>query len=161
MILTIPLILFFLLVFFLLWKFVKTIDERKWLTFIVSVLFTPLFYFYLFYPLLNIFSSYHHQKHFDTIAWKEVPKLRFEMSNQIVANQLFKDKTKSEVQNSLGTSEWFGWDEQIKENSPEKWNYNLGFKPGAFNTQQECLELVFKNGIVVKSSQYQMEKTAY
>ena len=83
------------------------------------------------------------------------------MSNQIVDNQLFKDKTKSEVQNSLGTSEWFGWDEQIKENSPEKWNYNLGFKPGAFNTQQECLELVFKNGIVVKSTQYQMEKTAY
>jgi hypothetical protein len=161
MILTIPLILFFLLVFFLLWKFVKTIDERKWLTFIVSVLFTPLFYFYLFYPLLNIFSSYHHQKYFDTNAWKETPKLRFEMSNQIVDNQLFKDKTKSEVQNSLGTSEWFGWDEQIKENSPEKWNYNLGFKPGAFNTQQECLELVFKNGIVVKSSQYQMEKTAY
>jgi hypothetical protein len=161
MILTIPLILFFLLVFFLLWKFVKTIDERKWLTFIVSVLFTPLFYFYLFYPLLNIFSSYHHQKYFDTNAWKETPKLRFEMSNQIVDNQLFKDKTKSEVQNSLGTSEWFGWDEQIKENSPEKWNYNLGFKPGAFNTQQECLELVFKNGIVVKSTQYQMEKRAY
>ena len=161
MILTIPLILFFLLVFFLLWKFVKTIDERKWLTFIVSVLFTPLLYFYLFYPLLNIFSNYHHQKYFDTIAWKETPKLRFEMSNQIVDRQLFKDKTKSEVQNSLGTSEWFGWDEQIKENSPEKWNYNLGFKPGAFNTQQECLELVFKNGIVVKSTQYQMEKTAY
>jgi hypothetical protein len=144
-----------------LWKFVKTIDERKWLTFIVSVLFTPLLYFYLFYPLLNIFSSYHHQKYFDTIAWKEVPELRFEMSNQIVDTQLFKDKTKSEVQNSLGTSEWFGWDENIKENSPEKWNYNLGFKPGAFNTQQECLELVFKNGIVVKSTQYQMEKTAY
>jgi hypothetical protein len=144
-----------------LWKFVKTIDERKWLTFIVSVLFTPLLYFYLFYPLLNIFSSYHHQKHFDTVAWKEVPELRFEMSNQIVDTQLFKDKTKSEVQNSLGTSEWFGWDENIKENSPEKWNYNLGFKPGAFNTQQECLELVFKNGIVVKSTQYQMEKTAY
>lgn len=161
MILTIPFILFFLLVFFLLWKFVKTIDERKWLTFIVSVLFTPLLYFYLFYPLLNIFSSYHHQKHFDTVAWKEVPELRFEMSNQIVDTQLFKDKTKSEVQNSLGTSEWFGWDENIKENSPEKWNYNLGFKPGAFNTQQECLELVFKNGIVVKSTQYQMEKTAY
>jgi len=161
MILTIPLILFFLLVFFLLWKFVKTIDERKWLTFIVSVLFTPLLYFYLFYPLLNIFSSYHHQKHFDTIAWKEVPELRFEMSNQIVDTQLFKDKTKSEVQSALGTSEWFGWDAHLKENSPEKWNYNLGFKPGAFNTQQECLELVFKNGIVVKSTQYQMEKAAY
>lgn len=161
MILTIPFTLFFLLVFFLLWKFVKTIDERKWLTFIVSVLFTPLLYFYLFYPLLNIFSSYHHQKHFDTIAWKEVPELRFEMSNQIVDTQLFKDKTKSEVQNSLGTSEWFGWDAHLKENSPEKWNYNLGFKPGAFNTQQECLELVFKNGIVVKSTQYQMEKAAY
>jgi hypothetical protein len=148
-------------VFLVLWQFIKSIDDRKWLSFIISVLLTPVIYFYLFYPLLNIFSNYHHEKHFEAIAWKEKPTLRFEMSNQIVDNQFFKGKTKSEVQKALGASEWYGWDDTLKINSPEKWNYNLGFKPGAFNIQQECLELVFKNDTVVKSSQYQMENADY
>jgi hypothetical protein len=148
-------------VFLVLWQFIKSIDDRKWLSFIISLLLTPVIYFYLFYPLLNIFSSYHHEKYFEANAWKEKPTLRFEMSNQIIDNQFFKGKTKSEVQKALGTSEWYGWDDTLKINSPEKWNYNLGFKPGAFNTQQECLELVFKNDTVVKSYQYQMENTDY
>jgi hypothetical protein len=161
MIATPLLIIFLLLVFIVLWQFVKTIDDRKWLTLLVSIILTPVIYFYLFYPLLNIFSSYHHEKYFEVAAWKEKPTLRFEMSSQIVEKQLFKGKTKSEVQNALGKSEWYGWDDSIKINSPEKWNYNLGFKPGAFNTQQECLELIFKNDTVVKSHQYQMENLDY
>jgi hypothetical protein len=39
-----------------------------------------------------------------------------------------------------------------------KWNYNLGFKPGAFNMTQECLEIVFENDKAMSVSQYQMEK---
>ena len=83
------------------------------------------------------------------------------MSNHIVENQLFNGKTKSEVQKALGKSEWYGWNDSIKANSPEKWNYNLGFKPGAFNTQQECLELIFKHDTVVRSYQYQMKNKDY
>lgn len=161
MILTPLFIVFFLLVFIILWQFVKTIDDRKWVNILINIVLTPFIYFYLFYPILNIFSSYHHEKKFDEIAWKQKPSFRFEMSNQIIDNQLFKGKTKKEVQKMLGTSEWFGWDDSIKANSPEIWNYNLGFKPGAFNTQQECLELVFKDNIVVNSKQYQMENTEY
>jgi hypothetical protein len=118
-------------------------------------------YFYIFYPLLNIFSSFHHEKHFDAAAWKTKPAMRYEMSNEIVGNDLFKGKTKSEVKALLGTSEWYGWDDSIKANSPDKWNYNLGFKPGAMNLQQECLELIFKNDTVVKSWQYQMDKGTF
>lgn len=161
MILTPLFIVLFLLVFIILWQFVKSIDERKWVSLILNIILTPIVYFYLFYPLLNIFSSYHHEKYFDQIAWKENPKLRYEMGNEIIEKQLFKGKTKSEVQKDLGTSEWFGWNDSIKANSSDKWNYNLGFKPGAFNTSQECLELIFKNDTVVKSIQYQMEKTDY
>jgi len=161
MIVTPLLILFSLLVFIVLWLFVKSIDDRKWLTLLASAILTPVIYFYLFYPLLNIFSSYHHEKYFEATAWKEKPTLRFEMSNHIVENQLFNGKTKSEVQKALGKSEWYGWNDSIKANSPEKWNYNLGFKPAAFNTQQECLELIFKNDTVVKSYQYQMNNKGY
>ncbi|MFY9242949.1 MAG: hypothetical protein WAO74_07980 [Polaribacter sp.] len=161
MVITPLFVILLLLVFILVWSFVKTIDKRKWLNFLVSIVLTPVVYFYIFYPLLNIFSSFHHDKYFDATAWKEKPALRFEMSNQIVEYNFFKGKTKTQVQETLGTSEWYGWDDSIKENSPDKWNYNLGFKPGAFNNQQECLELIFVSDTVVKSIQYQMEKKDY
>lgn len=159
MIITPTLIFLNILVFVLVWLFVKTIDKRKWLTILVSIVLTPIIYFYVFYALLNIFSSYHHQKYFDKEAWKTKSALRYEMSDYIVGEKIFFGKTKSEVQKALGKPEWFGWDDSIKANSPNKWNYNLGFKPGAFNNMQECLELIFKGDKVVDCRQYQMEKT--
>lgn len=158
MIITPLYLLFLLVVFVLVWLFVKSIDERKWLTFLVSIAITPLVYFYVFYPLLNIFSSYHHQKVFDTTAWIKKPALRYEMSNEITSKKVFIGKTKNEVKYLLGTSEWFGWDDTIKANSEDIWNYNLGSKPSIFNDQQECLELVFKNNKVISTKQYQVKK---
>jgi hypothetical protein len=159
MILTPLFFIFILIVFIVVWLFIKTIDDRKWLTILVSLLITPVVYFYLFYPLINIFVSYHHEKHFNEIAWKEKPSLRYEMSNQIIEKKLFYGNTKSEIKEVLGSSEWFGWDKDLKTSSPKKWNYNLGFKPGAFNDQQECLELIFKDEKVVEVKQYQIEKS--
>lgn len=146
-----------LLVFLLVWAFTNTIDKRKWLSFLISAGLTPIVYFFVFYPLINIFSSYHHEKYFDSEAWGSKPSLRFEMSQEITRKALFMGKTKSEVKALLGASEWYGWDDSIKANSPEKWNYNMGFKPGAFNMTQECLELEFKNNTVSSIKQYQLE----
>ncbi|WP_445736855.1 hypothetical protein [Mariniflexile sp.] len=157
MILTPLFVVFLIVVFLLVWAFTNTIDKRKWLSFLISLALTPLVYFYIFYPLINIFSSYHHEKHFDAEAWTEKPALRYEMSHEITNQELFMGKTKSEVQAILGPSEWYGWDDSIKANSPEKWNYNLGYKPGAFNLTQECLELEFKNNKVLSTKQYQLE----
>ncbi|WP_372752639.1 hypothetical protein [Mariniflexile sp.] len=150
-------VIFLIFVFILVWLFTNTIDKRKWLSFLISLALTPIVYYYVFYPLLNIFSSYHHEKHFDADAWESKPALRYEMSNEIINEQLFLGKTKKEVKAILGKSEWYGWDDSIKANSPEKWNYNLGYKPGAFNMTQECLELVFKNNKVESIKQYQLE----
>ena len=150
-------VVFLIVVFILVWLFTNTIDKRKWLSFLISLVLTPIVYYYVFYPLLNIFSSYHHEKHFDSEAWVEKPSLRYEMSNEITNKQLFLGKNKEQVQAILGTSEWYGWDDAIKANSPEKWNYNLGYKPGAFNMTQECLELEFKNNTVASIKQYQLE----
>lgn len=158
MILTPLFVIFLVLVFILVWVFTNTIDKRKWLSFLISLVLTPVVYFYLFYPLLNIFSSYHHEKHFDAKAWESKPALRYEMSNEITKKQLFAGKTKNDVKNILGESEWYGWDDSIKANSENKWNYNLGFKPGAFNMNQECLEFIFKNDTINNIHQYQLEK---
>ncbi len=144
--------------FILLWWFATTIDKRKWVSFLISVVATPVVYFYVLYPLINIFFSFHHEKYFDSEAWKEKPALRYEMSGNILDEDLFIGKTKEEITTLLGVSEWYSWDDALKMNSPEMWNYNLGFKPGAFNMTQECLEISFKNNTAVNVKQYQMEK---
>lgn len=154
-----PLFIVFLIVVFIgVWLFVNTIDKRKWLTILVSLVLTPIVYFYMFYPMINIFSSYHHEKYFDAEAWEEKPQLRYEMANQILTERVLLGKTKNEVKALLGKPEWFGWDEALKANSEDKWNYNLGFKPGAFNNMQECLELQFINKTVQAVRPYQLEK---
>ncbi|ALJ03714.1 hypothetical protein APS56_00470 [Pseudalgibacter alginicilyticus] len=159
MILTPAFVISIIIVFILVWLFVITIDKRKWLSFLISVVLTPIVYFYLFYPMLNIFSSYHHQKHFDSEAWVEKPALRYEMTDEIINNNIFIGKSKTDIKTLLGSSEWYSWDETIKANSPNKWNYNLGFKPGAFNNMQESIEIIFVNDTVNSIKQYQTEQT--
>ncbi|MBU2951758.1 hypothetical protein KO493_13750 [Tamlana agarivorans] len=159
MILTPIFIISMLVVFVLVWLFVNTIDKRKWLTFLVSLVLAPLAYFYIFYPIVNIFSNYHHEKYFNAKAWEKNPELRFEMLDNIIQDSLLIGKQKKEVKNLLGASEWFGWDDNLKANSPEKWNYNLGFEPGAFNNSQECIELNFEDDKVTALRTYQLEKT--
>ena len=146
-------------VFVLVWLFVRTIDKRKWLTLLVSLVLTPIAYFYVLYPMINIFSSYHHEKYFNAEAWEEKPELRFEMLQSIVKDSIFIGKQKNEIESLLGKAEWYGYNDSIKANSPEQWNYNLGFKPGALNNMQECIELKFKNNAVISLRTYQLEKT--
>jgi len=158
MIITYKLIISLLIVFVLVGLFVKTIDKRKWLTLLLTLILTPIVYFYLFYPLLNIFSSYHHEKRFDKEQWIEKPALRYEMIKEIIDTKLLEGKSKLEIKALLGQKEWLGWDDALKANSENKWNYNLGFKPGAFNNMQECVELVFDDTQVKTIRRYQLEK---
>lgn len=161
MIITPILIIFLVVVFIIVWLFINTIDKRKWLTILVSLVLTPIVYFYMFYPMINIFSAYHHEKHFDAEAWEEKPQLRYEMANQILVDTtgLVLGKDKKEIKTLLGKPEWFSWSEKLQANSQNKWNYNLGFKPGAFNNMQECIELQFTNNTVESIKTYQLEKT--
>ena len=160
MIVTPLFVIFLVVVFIAVWLFINTIDSRKWLTLLVSLILTPIVYFYLFYPMLNIFSSYHHEKHFNTEAWEDKPELRYEMAYQILSDTsgLFIGKHKDQVETLLGKPEWYSWDENLKANSKNHWNYNMGFKPGAFNNLQECLELYFIDNAVKSIRTYQLEK---
>lgn len=158
MIVTPLFIIFLVIVFILVWLFINTIDKRKWLTFIVSLAISPIVYFYMFYPMINIFSSYHHEKHFNVEAWEDKPQLRYEMANQLINDSLLIGKNKDTIESLLGKPEWLGGNEKMKANSQENWNYNMGFIPGAFNDMQECLELHFENNIVKSIRNYQLEK---
>ncbi|MCB0445410.1 MAG: hypothetical protein KDC68_07130 [Gelidibacter sp.] len=159
MIITPTLVILLLLTFSLVFLFVKTIDKRKWLTFLLSLILTPITYFYIIYPLINIGSSYHHQKYFNSEAWTEAPQLRYEMSDNIMSSDTLIGATKNDVKQLLGTYEWLSWNDSIKDHDANKWNYALGLKPGALNEQKECMELIFKNDKVIKINTYQEKIT--
>lgn len=145
MIITIPLVIFMSIVFVLTFLFVRTIDKRKWLTFLVSLALTPVIYFYIFYPMVNIFTNYHHQKYFSSELWTEKPALRYEITDDMMASNVLVDKSKSEVESLLGAPEWLTWDDAMKAHDDNRWNYSLGIEPGAFNSDKECIELIFVN----------------
>jgi len=155
MVITFPLVLFLLLNFILLYLFLKTVDKRKWLVALVSMVLTPLVYFYVFYPFLNIISSYHHQKYFNADNWKAKPALRYEMIDQMKASEALLGVSKAEAKLLLGKPEWYSWDERRKQNDSSQWNYGLGIKPGALNKEKLNALIVFKNGYVSDISCYE------
>ncbi|WP_223550854.1 hypothetical protein [Aestuariivivens sp. NBU2969] len=159
MILTPAFIILISLIFILVGLFAKSIDKRKWVVLLITIAATPVVYFYIFYPFINIFTSFHHKKYFNADAWEAKPALRYEMSENIIHSNLLEGKSKKDVEYLLGKSNWYSWDDSLKMNSPDKWNYNLGMKPGAFNRNKECLEIEFKNNLVKRVTQYQFEET--
>ncbi|NRA93955.1 MAG: hypothetical protein HRU26_14980 [Psychroserpens sp.] len=159
MIINATLIILMSITFILVFLFVKTIDKRKWLTFLVSIVLTPLIYFYAVYPMINIFSNYHHKKYFKTALWIEKPGLRYELTDDMLDSQLLSGKTKSDVESLLGIQEWYTWDSIQNQHDQDKWNYSLGQEPGAFNDQKECLEIAFENNKVIATTIYQEQIT--
>lgn len=155
MIPSITLIVFLLIVFVLVFLFVNTIDKRRWLTFIIALIATPFIYFYGFYPMVNIFSSYHHLKYFDSSSWQGSPSLRYEMSDDLLASQELIGRSKDDVTMLLGNYEWLSWNDAIHGKDSNYWNYGLGIEPGAMNDQKDNMLVVFKNNRVVKVNLYQ------
>ncbi|WP_458626992.1 hypothetical protein [Winogradskyella sp. PC D3.3] len=159
MIVTPLLVIFLLIVFVLLFLFLNTVDKRKWLTGLISLVLTPLVFFFMFYPFLNIVSNYHHQKYFDSEAWIEKPALRYEMIDNTIASDTLIGVSKDEVTILLGKAEWLTWDDAKKAHDTNKWNYALGIEPGAFTDKRECVEITFKDDKVIALKPYQKEIT--
>lgn len=158
MIITIPLVILMLITFVIVFLFIKTIDERLWLTLLVSVILTPVIYFYGVYPMINIFSNYHHEKYFSEKVWKDKPALRYELSSDMMSSQILMNQSKTEINSKLGDYEWLSWNDIKKNYNTNKWNYGLGMEPGAFNFEKECLEIIFENNKVVDLKLYKVEQ---
>jgi hypothetical protein len=155
MVITLPLILFLLLNFVLIYLFLKTVDKRKWLVALISLVITPVIYFYVFYPFLNIISNYHHQKYFNTSSWKESPALRYEMIDQMKISEDLLGISEVEAKKLLGQPEWYSWDDAKKQFDSTKWNYGLGIEPGAFNKEKSNALIEFHEGYLTKISSYE------
>lgn len=159
MIVTPLLVIFMLVVFILLFLFFKTVDKRKWLTIIISAALTPVMYFYLFYPFINMITNYHHQKYFQSDNWREEPGLRYEMADHIIKSDTLIGLSKDAVELRLGLYEWLTWDIDKNQHDENRWNYGMGIEPGAFNTKRECLEIIFDDNYVVQLKPYREDIT--
>lgn len=159
MIITPFLVVFMLVVFVLLFLFLNTVDKRKWLSALISLVLTPFVYFYMFYPFINIISNYHHQKYFNSDAWIEKPALRYEMIDHVIKSDTLIGISKTQLLNLLGKEEWLTWDDAKKAHNTNKWNYGLGIEPGAFNDKRDCVEITFKDNKVVSLKPYKEEIT--
>ena len=157
MIITPFLVIFMVVVFILLFLFLNTVDKRKWLSALISLVLTPFVYFFMFYPFVNIISNYHHQKYFDSDAWIEKPALRYEMIDSTIESDTLIGISKEKIEVLLGKAEWLSWNDATKSHFENKWNYGLGIEPGAFNDKKECVEITFKNNKVVALRTYQEE----
>lgn len=157
MIITPLLVIFLIIVFVLTQLFVNTIDKRKWITIPLSLLLTPLLYFYAFYPLVNIFSSYHHQKYFNSEVWSDNPGFRYEMYDHLQQSDTLLGKSKATVQGLLGAQEWLSWDDAQNGFDNNRWNYGLGILPGAFNSKSEAMEVTFALDSVVKVTTFKQD----
>ncbi|WP_299124694.1 hypothetical protein [uncultured Winogradskyella sp.] len=157
MIITPLLVIFMVVVFVLLFLFLNTVDKRKWLSALISLVLTPFVYFYMFYPFVNILSNYHHQKYFDSEAWIEKPSLRYEMIDSTIESDTLISASKEKIVSLLGKEEWLSWDDAKKAHDNNRWNYALGIEPGAFNDKKDCVEITFKNDKVISIKTYQEE----
>ena len=138
--------------------FLNTIEEkRKWLNVILALILTPIVYFYIWYPLSTIFLPYHHQKQFNSEAWKTEPGLRYEMIDNMIETDFLIGKDQKEVQQILGNVQWLSWDDANNNFDANAWNYGLGLIPGAFSKTKEDVEIVFKKNTVNKVTLTQAE----
>jgi hypothetical protein len=159
MIITPLLVIFMIVVFVLLFLFLNTVDKRKWLSALISLILTPFVYFFMFYSFINILSSYHHQKYFDSEAWAEKPALRYEMIDSTIESDTLIGTSKEKITHLLGNAEWLSWNDAKKAHDTNRWNYGLGIEPGAFNDKKDCVEITFKDDKVFSLRTYQEEIT--
>lgn len=159
MIITPLLILFLIVVFVLLFLFLSSVDKRKWLSVLISLVLTPFVYFFMFYPFLNIISSYHHQKYFDSETWIEKPALRYEMIDSTIESDTLIGASKEKITTLLGKEEWLSWNDTKKAHDTNKWNYGLGIEPGAFTDKKECVEITFQNNKAIALRTYEEDIT--
>ena len=157
MIITPILVVFLVIVFSLTFLFVNTIDKRKWITIPLSLILTPFLYFYAFYPMLNIFSNYHHQKYFNSELFIEKPSFRYEMYDNIEETDTLLGKSKDNVIDILGPHEWLTWDFEKDDFNENSWNYGMGIWPGAFNSKSEVMQVIFKDNKVIKVKAYKQD----
>jgi hypothetical protein len=121
-------------------KIIKADERRILITWIGTLVLTPLIYF----TLIIVFFSmlfYEPTRDFDRARWLADKHKRFEMRDDIVESGLLKGKSKKQVIDLIGRPD-FATD------TTDRWTYDLGTSGAGFGWQFNSLLVTFDNGRV-------------
>jgi hypothetical protein len=123
-----------------------TEKNRNYLALFSTALLSPLLYIGII--VVWFFSvSYYSKVDFDKEEWTKNKEVRYQMSDDIIKNEVLIGKTKKEIIELLGEDSYFYDENHIA--------YELGFVPGLFNVDIAVLDLYFENGKVIKVEQHE------
>ena len=125
--------------FFWRWVFRKFINaklKRRVITWLVTIVSAPIIYF-LIVVIWVFASSYSPDHDFNNSNWMADKDKRYEYSKDIIESKILIGKTEDGVKKLLG-------DENYKADN-DAWWYDLGTRPGIFNTDHSILEIDFKD----------------
>lgn len=117
-------------------------DLRTALTWIGTIVLTPLIYFGL---IIALFSAmfYEPTRDFDKEKWFADKEKRYEMRDDLVNSEILKNKNKKEVADILGLPDF-------ETDTTNIWNYDLGTSGAGLGWQFNTLLITFDNDRVTK-----------
>jgi amino acid transporter len=128
-------------------KFIKEDDSlRKLITWGGTIILTPIIYVGLIVAFV-FYISYYPTEDFNETTWRTEKEKRYEMTKDIIENDLLIGKTKEEIVKILG-------DDYFKYNE-DHWGYEVGFVPGLFNIDPDVLDIHFKDDKVESVGQHE------
>ena len=138
--------------FIILWltgKFIKS-KQYKYITAgIITILLTPILYIG---AVTIFFSILFHEptRKFDKNIWLSNTTKRFQMSDNIIDSKLLIEKDTNQIKQILGDPTW-------RNDSLNKWTYNMGSGGGGLGFLFHSLNVSFLNGKATKVEHFEIK----
>jgi len=137
-------ILLYLIINWIVGKFIKKGLLKTVLTAVSSIILTPIVYYAFATIFLSaLFYEYHPELKFNSIEWAENKADRHHMRKDLFESELLIGKTKKEVVAILGKPEN---NIKVEMDTFKKWNYFMGSEGHGMGWKFHYLDLHFKNG---------------
>jgi hypothetical protein len=131
----------------LLKKFIKADGKRKIITWVATIVLTPLIY-YGFIMLVAFYLSYYPNLHFNKTGWESKPNKRYELSKNLIESKILIGKSRAQLRQLLG-SDYSADDSDVL-------YYALGNTPVILNFDPDpfTLQINLKNNKIISVEQY-------
>jgi hypothetical protein len=147
-------ILLYLIINWIVGKFIKKGISKNIVTIVSSVLLTPLVYSLFAAIFLSfLFYEYHPELKFNSIEWSENKNDRHHMRKDLIESELLIGKTKNEVIEILGKPEN---NFKVDLDTLKNWNYSMGNEGHGMGWKFHYLDLYFNNGKIdsIKNTEF-------
>ena len=136
-------ILLYLIINWIVGKFIKKGISKTIITTVSSIILTPIVYSLFVAIFLSfIFYEYHPELKFNSIEWSENKKDRHHMRKDLIESKLLIGKTKNEIVEILGKP---ANNSKIEIDTLKNWNYSMGIEGHGMGWKFHNLDLYFKN----------------